>query len=551
MPYPSPVRRRVLRHFGAGALGALLPARIAAADTAIQGAIGDLCTTPSRFDRPLNVPRGNGLMGRLHVGELPVVLRAVAAGRDGRLVVAARSGGQDYLDPTLVVRTGSRIRMTLENGLTEPTILHWHGLSVDTANDGNGERLVDPGGHFDYEFTVRNRAGLYWYHPHPHGATAAQTHRGLFGLVSIEDDDEIALRRALSLVPGETEIPLVLHDRRAAAPDLYTPTAEDFLHGWFGDEVLVNFTPRPFLDVAARRYRFRVLNASNARIYRLALRRDDGAPLPFLLIGTDGGLLERPLPVEEAFLAPAERIDILVDFTDLAIGGFALLESRAFDPMHAELPTRRNAEPGLPAPGGEPPSSAPHTHGGTAVPGAAKSSGSDGGAFAMLQFRVRERARMPAGVPARLSGMAAAPAAAAGAEERPLRLGFAKGRWRINDRVYAMDATPIVVTRAAVEVWLIRNYHTSMPHAMHLHGFQFRVLERETSPEQLSPLVVDPRGRVATDLGWKDTVLVWPGESVRVEIDFRHSFAGEQIYLFHCHNLEHEDGGMMLRVKVG
>jgi len=113
------------------------------------------------------------------------------------------------------------------------------------------------------------------------------------------------------------------------------------------------------------------------------------------------------------------------------------------------------------------------------------------------------------------------------------------------------SATPIVVARNAVETWLLRNYHTSMPHAMHLHGFHFRVLERETSPAQLATLVVASGGRLATDLGWKDTVLVWPGESVRIAIDFRHAFAGAQIYLLHCHNLEHEDGGMMLRVQVG
>jgi len=168
----------------------------------------------------------------------------------------------------------------------------------------------------------------------------------------------------------------------------------------------------------------------------------------------------------------------------------------------------------------------------------------------MLQFNVRRRGSgaLP-GLPARLSTPAALGTSTG--DERPLRLGFAKGRWRINDRVYDMQATPIVVARDAVETWLIRNYHTSMPHAMHLHGFQFRILERETSPDQLAPLVVDARGRLATDLGWKDTILVWPGESVRVLIDFRHPFPGDQIYLVHCHNLEHEDGGMMLRVKVG
>lgn len=543
MPFPSLARRRALRKLGAlgaGTLGALLPTRIVATDAGDRGAGADFCTTPPRFDTPLAVPRSDGLMGRLAVGERLVILRAAAIGSDGGLAFTARAGGRDYLDPTLVVRTGASFKVTLENRLAEPTIAHWHGLTVDTANDGNGERLVDPGGSFGYEFTVRNRGGLYWYHPHPHGATAAQTYRGLFGLMSVEDDDEIALRRALALVPGETEITLALHDRRSGEAGRYAPSADDLLHGLFGDEVLVNFTRRPFLDVAARRYRFRVLNASNARIFRLALRRDDGAPLPFLLIGTDGGLLERPLAVEETFLAPAERIDILADFSGIASGGFVLLESRAFDPMHAELRPRREGDAASPA---------PHVHGGSPTPAAVHASGSDGGAFAMLQFNVRGRASTPAPLPARLSDPAAPPAP--GVEERPLRLGFAKGRWRINDRVYDMSATPIVVARAAVEVWLIRNYHTSMPHAMHLHGFQFRVLERETSPEQLAPLVVDPRGRLGTDLGWKDTVLVWPGESVKVAIDFRHPFPGEQIYLFHCHNLEHEDGGMMLRVKVG
>lgn len=540
MPIPSPTRRRLLCNLGAGALGALAPARIFA-DHANGGSAGaDLCRTPARFDTPLRVPRTDGLMGRLAVGARPVTLRAAPRGDDGMLLFAARADGREYVDPTLVVRTGARLRVKLDNGLDEPTIAHWHGLTVDTANDGNGEKLVDPHGSFDYDFTVRNRAGLYWYHPHPHGATAAQISHGLFGLLAVEDDEELALRRALALVPGETEVPLVLHDLRAATLGRYAPSADDLLHGWYGDEVLVNFTPRPFLDVTARRYRFRVLNASNARIYRLALRRDDGTPLPFLLIGTDGGLLERPIRIEETFVAPAERIDILVDFSGVATGGFVLLESRAFDPMHAELQPRRDGDTAAPS---------AHARGGSGAPDAMAASGSDGGAFAMLQFRIRERDSVRAPVPARLSAPVAIPSP--GGDERPLRLGFAKGRWRINDRVYEMSATPIVVARAAVETWLIRNYHASMPHAMHLHGFQFRVLERETSPDQIQPLAVDVRGRLATDLGWKDTVLVWPGESVRIAIDFRHPFAGEQIYLFHCHNLEHEDGGMMLRVKVG
>jgi len=537
MPLPSRTRRRLLRHLGTlGALGATAAGMAGAARTAATSASADLCTTPPRFDTPLLVPRGDGVMGRLTLGNRRVALRAAPYGNHGALAFVTRVDRRDYFDPTLVARTGDSVRITLANSMDEPTIAHWHGLTIDTANDGNGDVLVAPGRTIDYAFTVRNRAGLYWYHPHPHGATAGQAYRGLFGLIAVEDDEELALRRTLQLAPGETEIPLVLHDRRSTTPLQYAASVEDLLHGWYGDEILVNFTPRPFLDVTARRYRFRVLNASNARIFRLGLSRDNGAPMPFLLIGTDGGLLEEPIAVTELFLAPAERADLLVDFVDLSVGGFVLLESRAFDPMHAELRPRRSSE------------SPDEGHAHAAPANGAVSSGSDGGAFAMLQFRIRGRAETRPPLPARLSVPVVQPAP--GGDERPLRLGFAKGRWRINDRVYDMNATPIVVARAAVETWLIRNYHSSMPHAMHLHGFQFRVIERETSPEQLAPLVIDARGRLATDLGWKDTVLVWPGESVRIAIDFRHPFAGDQIYLFHCHNLEHEDGGMMLRVKV-
>jgi len=539
------MRRRLLQMFAAGTIGTVLPIRLGAADRAPAPGTMDYCATPARFDQPLHVPGRDGLQGFLQVNSDVLSVESIKRGTSPGLALAARVGGRDYLDPTLVTQRGALLRIKLRNALGEPTVLHWHGLTVDTANDGNGETLIAAGGTFDYAFMARNRAGLYWYHPHPHGSTAAQAYLGLFGLLFIEDDEELALRRALEIVPGETEIPLVLHDRRNGAQDRYAPSSGDLMHGWYGDQSLVNFTARPYLDVEATRYRFRVLNASNARIYRLALRDDRGGPLSFSLIGTDGGLLEEARTVTELFVAPAERVDLLVDFSVTAPGGFALLESRAFDPMHGELaPATGNAT-------GESTAHVhDHSHGAPADSSAAASSASDGAPHALLQFNIRRRASasIPP-LPPRLSAPIAVSAAAG--DDRPLRLGFAKGRWRINDRVYDMQSTPIVVARDAVETWLLRNYHTSMPHAMHLHGFQFRVLERETSPEQLAPLVVDARGRLATDLGWKDTVLVWPGESVRIRIDFRHPFAGEQIYLVHCHNLEHEDGGMMLRVKVG
>jgi suppressor of ftsI/bilirubin oxidase len=470
------------------------------------------------------------------LGPAPLAMRARA--RDESLAFEVTAGNRTIANPTLVAAAGRPMRIALANALPEPTIVHWHGLATDTRNDGNGESLIPPGGRYDYAFELRNRAGLYWYHPHPHGATAAQIYRGLFGLIEVGDDDERLLRKALDLAPGTTELALVLQDRRVGDGDRYAPAPEDELLGWYGCQPHVNGVLRPHHDVAARRYRLRVLNASNARTYRLAFRRDDGTALPFMLIGTDGGLLERGIRCEQVLLSPAERLDLLVDFADVAKGGFVILESRGFDPMQAvTTPSTMRSEE----------STAGHGH---SAAGPAAASMADGSAFDLLQFRIRASARgaNPA-LPERLSRLP--PVVAASGDERPLRLGFAKGRWRINDRVYDPQATPIEVARGASETWLLRNYHTSAPHAMHLHGFQFRVLERETSPDQLAPLAIDARGRLPTDLGFKDTVLVWPGESVRIAIDFRLPYAGSQIYLLHCHNLEHEDAGMMLRVKVG
>jgi blue copper oxidase len=359
----------------------------------------------------------------------------------------------------------------------------------------------------------------------------------------VEDDDERAVRAALDGKPGVTEIPLVLQDRRAGS--VYSPSPADQMHGYLGDELYVNGTAGPSLNCATRLYRFRILNACNARTLSLAFRTAGGTALPFTLIGNDGGLLASPQRCAQAFLATAERLDVLVDLRDAAVGDTIRLETLAFDPMHQESAGSEiagdavvdHAAMGHAMPAGA--AAAAHQHAGTWAEGAPR---------ALLELRVRARVNYDRKVPQQLSVLPAIDATHA--SERAFRLGFAKGRWRINDRVFEMGVTPIEVARDTVETWLLRNYHNSMPHAMHLHGFPFEVLARETSPDAIAALAIDPQGRVATDLGRKDTVLVWPGESVRVAIDFTHPFPGPQTYMFHCHNLEHEDGGMMLGVAV-
>ena len=135
------------------------------------------------------------------------------------------------------------------------------------------------------------------------------------------------------------------------------------------------------------------------------------------------------------------------------------------------------------------------------------------------------------------------------ATARRLAITAGMTKWYVDGKEYDMKSFPIVVKRGSREVWEISNAEASMPHPMHIHGFHYRVLERRGTPDQAA-LVAGDEGLLPTDLAAKDTILVWPGETVSVEIDFSHSFSGSQDYVFHCHNLEHESAGMMLNFRV-
>jgi suppressor of ftsI/bilirubin oxidase len=555
MPIESPPRRRVLAAIAAMAASRALPGADRAAPLP-----SDLCANGSTFERPLALPGRDGYMGYYAV-DGPFRMRAGAVdGGPMPLAYGVAGGDREWRDPVLVAEPGTPMRVTLDNALDAPTIVHWHGLRIDGANDGNGDRVAAPGARFDYAFDIANRAGLYWYHPHPHGLTAGQAHRGLFGVLLVDDGEDRALGATLRAERGRTDLVLALSDRRSDARGTYAPSADDRVSGYLGDEMLINGTPRPWLDVASRGYRLRIVNAANARTFRLAFRGDDGALLAFMLLGTDGGLLARPVACREVFVASAERVDVWIDFAGRAIGDSIVMESLAFDPMHGEghathaTAAQASAAPAdVAARAGQPPAASALAHAGhgtapSTPAGASTSAIGDGARLALMQFRIRERTGASPPPPGLLSTLA--PPRTSDADAVPFRLSFAKAHWRINDRVFDMADEPIVVPRNTVQTWLLRNYYTSMPHAMHLHGFTLRVLAREQSLDFLAPLAVDAQGRLATDLGAKDTVLVWPGESVRVAIDFACAFAGPQDYLLHCHNLEHEDGGMMLRVRV-
>jgi blue copper oxidase len=507
-------------------------------------------TDLDNFKNPLRLPGEDGLMGILHASNAPVRLTAhkVAAeilpGKKAELLAYhAKLDGRTCLNPTIRVQKGTELSAEFTNDLDEETTVHWHGLHIDWRMDGHPFRPVAPRATYRYAFPVQDRGGTYWYHPHPHGRTAIQTYSGLAGLFLVEDEDERDLTEALDLRLGETDIPLLIQDKvlDEGGNVVYVP-------GVMRKVILINLTPNAYLEVGTRIYRFRVLNASNSRTYRLAFTKaGEDELLPYQIIGTDGGLLETPQEASEVFLSPAERVDVLLDLSSFEVGEEIVLRSLPFDPMHHEHEMKMHGDM-------EHMEMGHHNHMGHHEHmdhHVSPTQLSDGSPFYLLKLVVAEKTNYSRSVPETLSRLPQLDVS--GAVRRPITVSMTTDdrgmQWLINGKTHEMDEFPIVVQRGAKEIWEIHNDEKSMPHPMHIHGFQFRVIERAGTPEQLAHLVVDENGRLVTDLGLKDTVLVWPGETVMWLIDFSHDFEGEQLYMFHCHILEHETS-MMINLKV-
>ncbi|HVM15694.1 MAG TPA: cell wall-binding repeat-containing protein [Egibacteraceae bacterium] len=381
--------------------------------------------------------------------------------------------------PTIKARSNRRAVVTQVNQLAVPTSVHLHGAHVSPESDGHPNDVIEPGWSKVYVYPNRQRGSTLWYHDHVMHDTSRNIYMGLAGAYLVSDDAE----EELDLPGGDHDIPLVITDRSFAADGSLAFT--DSHNSVVGTTILVNGRPWPYLQVAARRYRLRFINASNSREYVLAL--ESGTDL--VQIASDGGLLAAPYATPSIRLSAAERAEVVIDFSDVPVGTSVVLKNLGGSAFH--------------------------------------------GTDDIMRFDVVGQAADPSKLPATLRTMP--PAAAAGIV-RDVDLGFsdALGLWVIDGKPFDPDRVDATPRREVPEVWRVHN-SSGAPHPFHIHLDAFRVLDRDGVPPHPG------------EAGWKDTVIVDPGETVSLLARFT-IFAGP--YVYHCHNLAHEDHDMMAQLQL-
>jgi FtsP/CotA-like multicopper oxidase with cupredoxin domain len=390
--------------------------------------------------------------------------------------------------PTLDVREGDHVIVHFRNDLPEPTTVHWHGIHLPFESDGSPFHPIKPGETHDYEFTVRpGTAGTYWYHPHPDHRTGFAIGKGLFGAIVVHAADDP--------LPSMQERLLILSDNRFlhdGAIDFPDPASHhggiDEENGREGPVLFVNGHVMPTLTIRSGEIqRWRVVNASAGRIYRIAL-----PGYTFVQVGSDGGLLEAPREMKEFLLTTGERVEVLVRGTG-APGSKAVLQ---------DLPYDRYA-----------PQTRPKDWNTT---------------LDLLTLQTtNETPVAPVTIPSTLRKIIPLDTTKVTAVRTVV---FGQGM--INGKLMDMSRVDVSTKVGATEIWEIENV-VGMDHPFHLHGFQFQVLDRDGVREPY--------------LAWKDMLNIPKHSTARIIVRYD-DYPGK--WMFHCHILDHEDHGMMGVLEV-
>jgi len=434
-----------------------------------------------------------------------------------------------YLGPVVRVRSGDTIPFRVENRLGEETTLHWHGLLIPSGVDGGPHNTIQPGAVWTPELKFNQPAATTWFHPHPHGNTARQVYGGLAGLMIVSDGGD--RDRGLPMTYGVDDIPLVLQDKRFGRDGelVYEPTMMDLMHGFQGDTLLVNGAIEPVASVPAGFVRLRLLNAANARNFDLRFADER----PFFVVAGDAGLLPEPVEVRTLVIAPAERYEVLVDFSDGRPVDFVT----APDTHHGDGPgmMMQMGRTGAPIDGIERFMRFRPDHALTAtvtrlprklvkLPAPDIRSAVEWRTFVLNPMQGMNMAGMQA-----MTGAAGGAARDSGHDHAA-----AAQMMGINGRSFSMDRVDVTTKLGTSEIWEIVS--TAMAHPFHMHGVSFRILSNNGKPPS------------AEQSGLKDVVLV--SERAEVLVRFENLATPRMPFMYHCHILEHEDHGMMGQFAV-
>lgn len=413
------------------------------------------------------------------------------------------------LAPTIILNKGQQVTMEVTNLLMDSTTLHWHGMHVPSDDDGGPHTPIPPFSIWSPTFEVMDKASTYWYHPHLHHMTNMHVQMGIAGMIIVRDPEEAALN--LPRTYGIDDIPVIIQSKGFDANNqIVVETALD-------TTILVNGTIDPFVQLPAQVVRLRILNGSSERVYNLGLSNGNS----FKLIGTDGGLLNTPVSLTRLKLSPGERAEIVIDLQGLNGQNLNLMS------FASELP---NAIYGAAQPGMGPGQTIPNY---TLNP-------LNGNDFQILKIQVIPQTVNPVlSIPNALVANNPWLESNANASKiltfSPQTMGPTAivGPFLINNTTFDMDVINYSIPLNNTEVWTLQN-NTPIAHPFHLHNVPFYILDING---------VAPPPELA---GRKDVVLVPGGQGTIRFITKFEDFANDSVpYMYHCHMLTHEDGGMM------
>jgi blue copper oxidase len=440
-----------------------------------------------------------------------------------------------FLGPALRLRRGQTVAIQFSNHLPEPTTVHWHGLIIPGAVDGGPMHPIAAGGQARPVLSIDQPATTLWFHPHVYPTTASQVIKGLAGLLIIEDDDTDRLE--LPARWGVDDIPLIIQDRRFGADgqffDRMNLTA--VTSGYVGNVALVNGARYPEARTARGWVRVRLLDGSNARSY--LLQASDERSL--FVIGSDGGLLESPVEMKQITMNAGERFEVLVDCRSGTSFDLLALPTGApimrLPPFDKPLPLVTIRPDGADGPGELPTSLAALPPSPTALPAISQT-------LVMDMFRDKEGMMPLAEAGLTMGGTIDAGVitrATALIEEQPaMPIAEQLAANGINGKSFALGHPAFAAPLGQMLRWRIGEGDDMMPHPVHVHGCQFRILSERGQPPE------------AYRAGWKDIAPISAGSASEILLRFPYPAGADAPYVAHCHILEHEDSGMMTSFTV-